>query len=112
MNSTEAAEQIARALKTRTGITYSVTAGRGTMRSWLIIDIAVERRSLPTAMAEREALARYLGFPRWDGTILVKGTEDARREHLARALGVERSAPDDSLASLLMPLADDPGRAT
>lgn len=91
MNATDAAEQIARALKDRTGIDYSVTAGRGTMRSWIVIDIAPERRRLPTARAEREALARQLGYARWEGTILVKGTEAARREHIDRALGLDCS---------------------
>lgn len=110
MNARDAADQIARALRDRTGIDYSVTAGRGTMRSWIVIDIARERRGLPTARAEREALARHLGYARWEGTILVRGTEAARREHLDRALGPDRSESDDSLASLLMPLADDPGR--
>lgn len=93
MNATDAAEQIARSLKDRTGIDYSVTAGRGTMRSWIVIDIAPERRRLPTARAEREALARLLGYARWEGTILVKGTEAARREHLDRALGLDLPEP-------------------
>lgn len=110
MNAKDAAEQIAGALKDRTGIDYSVTWGRGTMRSWIVIDIAPERRSLPTARAEREALARHLGYARWEGTILVRGTVAARREHLERALGPEHGEPEDSLASLLMPLADDPDR--
>lgn len=112
MTSTEAAARIAKALKARTGIAYSVTAGRGTIRSWVIVDIAVERRQLPTAAEEREALARQLGFARWEGTILVPGTVEARGEYLARALGVERAEPEESLSSMLMPLADDPGRGS
>jgi len=110
MNSSEAASLIEKALRARTGITYSVTAGRGTVQAWIVVDIALERRTLATAAAEREALARHLGFARWEGTILVPGTLAARREYIARALGIERAEQEEPLASLLMPLADDPGR--
>lgn len=108
MTSREAAERIARALHERTGITYSVTAGRGTVQSWIVVDIAVERRALPTAQAEREELARHMGFQRWEGTILIAGTEKARRAYLARALGTELAEPDETLVSLLTPVAHDP----
>ena len=110
MNSTEAAERIEKALLARTGIAYSVTAGRGTMRSWVVVDIAVERRTLPTAAAEREELARQMGFGRWEGTILVPGNAEARSDYLARALGLGLEESEDSLTSLLIPVADDPGR--
>lgn len=108
MNSVEAAEQIAKALLERTGIAYSVTAGRGTVQSWIVVDIAVERRTLPTAETEREELARHMGFAHWEGTILIAGTDAARRDYLARARGVELTESEESLTSLLMPVADDP----
>lgn len=94
MQSSEAAEQIEKALRERTGISYSVTAGRGTFQSWVVIDIAVARRTLATAASEREALAKQLGFDHWEGTILVPGTVAARREYVARALGID--ADDDT----------------
>lgn len=93
MTAIEAARQIEKALRERTGVAYSVTAGRGTVQSWIVVDIAVERRTLETADEEREELARHLGFGRWEGTILVAGTESARSDYLARALG---TAPVDS----------------
>jgi hypothetical protein len=99
MQASEAAEQIAKALLERTGIHYSVTAGRGTFQSWVVIDIAVVRRALETASAEREQLAKELGFDHWEGTILVPGTDAARREYLGRALGVDSS--DDTTTILL-----------
>ncbi len=110
MTSTEAAEQIEKALRERTGIAYSVTAGRGTVQSWIVVDIAVERRTLPTAEAEREDLARHMGFGRWEGTILIAGTDDARRDYLARARGAGLTESDETLSALLMPVADDPYR--
>ncbi|MEX2207107.1 MAG: hypothetical protein WEF50_12835 [Myxococcota bacterium] len=103
MTSLEAAERIAKALLERTGIAYSVTAGRGTVQSWIVVDIAVERRALPTAQAEREELARQMGFAHWEGTILIAGTEKARRDHLARALGTELAEPDETRVSLSKP---------
>jgi hypothetical protein len=107
MTSTEAAERIEKALRDRTGVAYSVTAGRGTVQSWIVVDIAVERRMLPTAEAERELLARHMGFARWEGTILIAGTDAARRDYLARALGTTSAEPDETVTSLLMPVADD-----
>lgn len=92
MNSTEAAERIGKALLARTGIAYSVTAGRGTFQSWIVVDIRVDRRALPAAATERLELARHLGFACWKGTILVPGTVAARREYVARALGIDISA--------------------
>ena len=79
MTATEAAEQIEKALRERTGIGYSVTTGCGTVQSWIEIDISVERRALPSAQAEREVLAREMGFAGWEGAILVAGTDAARR---------------------------------
>ena len=106
MDSREAAARIAAALRARTGIAYSVTAGRETIRSWVIVDIAVERRQLSTASAEREALARHLGLARWEGTILVPGTESARREFLERALGIRGAQPEMSSDSPPSPTSD------
>jgi hypothetical protein len=99
MHSSEAAEQIEKALLERSGIRYSVTAGRGTFQSWVVVDIAVERRALATAPVEREALAKLLGFDHWEGTILVPGTVAARREYLSRALGVD--GQDDDTTTIL-----------
>jgi len=110
MTSSEAAQTIEKALRERTGIAYSVTSGRGTVQSWIVVDIAVERRALPTAEAEREELARHMGFARWEGTILIAGTAAARRDYLARALGAELGESDESLSSPLVPVADDPCR--
>ncbi len=111
MTASEAAEQIESALRDRTGIAYSVTVGHGSVQSWIAVDIAMERRELPTAQVEREDLARHMGFARWEGTILIAGTEAARRDYLARALGCELTETDDELSSLLTPVADDPHRA-
>ena len=110
MTSSEAAERIKKALRERTGTAYSVTAGRGTVQSWIVVDIALERRTLPTAEAEREVLARHMGFARWEGTILIAGTDAARRDYLARALGSKAAESDETVTTLPLPVADDPGR--
>jgi hypothetical protein len=82
---------ISESLRERSGRSWSVTGGRGTARSWIIISAAPERRNYLGAMceADREELGRLLGLRRPAEHHGETVPATYYREYVARAAGLE-----------------------
>ena len=88
-NRDEAITEIKRALKARSGKTWSVTGGRGTAYSWITITVPPSKRDMYGYMskADSEELANLLGL---DRAVHSQGADidlDGRDEYVARANG-------------------------
>lgn len=88
----QAIASIRKALRTRTGRTWSVTGGRGTVWGWITITAPPKRRERYGEMSDtdRADLAKTLGLDlnmvRSQGVEIPSGS-DYRREYVDRAEG-------------------------
>lgn len=90
-----AIKRIRKALKDRSGKSWSVTGGRGTAWGWIRISSPPKRREREYYMSEddQKELAELLGFEYRPGVnhqgISIAASGDYRREYVARAEGRE-----------------------
>jgi hypothetical protein len=91
----EAIAAIRKALRARSGLTWSVTGGRGTGWGWITITAPPARRTAHGDMTDDDArqLHAMLGLPnRSRQFVLVPASAAHRREYVARAEGLPVTA--------------------
>lgn len=89
MERNETIQRIRKALKARSGKTWSVTGGRGTSWGWITIE-APPRRMVDgeTSDTERRELAELLGLPNVHCQgVSIPASHDHWREYIDRAEG-------------------------
>lgn len=89
-------KEIRRALKARSGKTWSVTGGRGTSWGWITITAPPKRRDRYDSMTPEDAaeLTALLGLDFTSRqSVLVPASTDFRREYVQRACGLPVTQP-------------------
>jgi len=88
----EAIQRIRKALKARSGKSWSVTGGSGTAWGWIQIQAPPSRRAEPygyTSEADRSELGQLLGLegPVHTQCVSIPASNDYRQEYVDRAEG-------------------------